>query len=519
MRRRATAPSLKQLVQAVTATLLVAVCPVAIVWWLRVSGTVPSTVLGVVLGMSLSLCASRVGRVLWEKRPGSEDLLFSELMMWGFLHRWHTQRQLASARDMVGPVSRTQKLIGGLSSNEQARLLERLVSGMETRDPYLHGHSRRVARHSWMIAKRMGLPRAEVARIRVAAAIHDVGKIDTPKEILHKPGALTVEEYEVIKKHPSDGARMAAGLRDAELTSMVRHHHERLDGTGYPSGLSAEEIPLGARIIAVADTFDAITAARPYRPASPHKIAIDILRNETGTQLDPAVVRAFCSHYAGLRSLALWGSFVSLLDRLTSWLGGGAASLGSTAKVVGVAALVGAATTTPPTLALPVVEPHPIRGHRASVVAPPAYTGDSTPVGAVVSMGPATPRTLGVGKGLGVPLAHRGAAGPRPASSSPGGVGGARPSGAEPGKVKGTPPGKVESEAPGKVKGTPPGKVKATPPGKVKGTPPGKVKATPPGKVKSEPSGKVNSEHPGKSEPPGKSEHSGKSEHPGKSEA
>src|ERR1035437_6611328 len=115
----------------------------------------------------------------------------------------------------------------------------------------------------------------------------------------------------VSQKHPSDGARMAAGLQDEELTSIVRHHHERLDGTGYPSGLSAEEIPLGARIIAVADTFDAITAARPYRPASPHKIAIDILRNETGTQLDPAVVRAFCTHYAGLRSLALWGSFVS----------------------------------------------------------------------------------------------------------------------------------------------------------------------------------------------------------------
>jgi hypothetical protein len=517
MRRRDTVPSLKQFVQAVTATLLVAGCPVAIVWWLRVSGTVSSTILGVAFGMGLSLCASLVGRILWEARSGSQDLLFSELMIWGFLHRWHTQRRLASARDMVGSVSRTQKLIGGLSTNEQARLLERLVSGMETRDPYLHGHSRRVARHSWMIARRMGLPRAEVARIRVAAAIHDVGKIDTPKEILHKPGALTVEEYEVIKKHPSDGARMAAGLCDAELTSMVRHHHERLDGTGYPSGLSAEEIPLGARIIAVADTFDAITAARPYRPASPHKIAIDILRNETGTQLDPAVVRAFCSHYAGLRSLALWGSFASLLDRVTSWLGGGAARLGSTAKVVGVAALVGAATATTPTLALPVSEPHPTGGHSASVVALLEYTRDAMAGSALVSRGAASPSRRRAGPHVVVPSAHRGAAGPRPTNSSLSSAAGAQPSGAGPGKAKGTPPGKAKGTPPGKAKNEPPGKAKSEPPGKAKNEPPGKAKSEPPGKAKSEPPGKAKSEPPGmaKSEPPGMA----KSEPPGKSEA
>jgi hypothetical protein len=368
-----------------------------------------------------------------------------------------------------------------------------------------------------MIARRMGLPRAEVARIRVAAAIHDVGKIDTPKEILHKPGALTVEEYEVIKKHPSDGARMAAGLRDAELTSMVRHHHERLDGTGYPSGLSAEEIPLGARIIAVADTFDAITAARPYRPASPHKIAIDILRNETGTQLDPAVVRAFCSHYAGLRSLALWGSFASLLDRVTSWLGGGAARLGSTAKVVGVAALVGAATATTPTLALPVSEPHPTGGHSASVVALLEYTRDAMAGSALVSRGAASPSRRRAGPHVVVPSAHRGAAGPRPTNSSLSSAAGAQPSGAGPGKAKGTPPGKAKGTPPGKAKNEPPGKAKSEPPGKAKNEPPGKAKSEPPGKAKSEPPGKAKSEPPGmaKSEPPGMA----KSEPPGKSEA
>ncbi len=169
------------------ATLLVAGAPIAIVWWLRASRTISSAVLGVLLGMGLSLCASQLGRMIWEKRSGSGDLLFSELMVWGYLRRLRTQQRLASALDTLGPIGETPRRdVDGLSTKERAKLLERLVAGIETRDPYLHGHSRRVARHAWMIARRMGLPRAEIARIRTAAAIHDVGKINTPTAILHK---------------------------------------------------------------------------------------------------------------------------------------------------------------------------------------------------------------------------------------------------------------------------------------------------------------------------------------------
>jgi HD domain len=249
------APSAKEFAEAAVATLLVAGVPVAIVWWLRASGAVSSGAVGVLLGMGLSLAVSWVACLVWERRTGSEDLLFSELMIWGFLHRWRTQRRLASARELLGPMSEAQRsAANGLGTEDPVKLLERLVARMETRDPYLHGHSRRVARHSWMIAKRMGLPRAQVARIRTAAAIHDVGKINTPRTILHKTGPLTAEEFDVIKRHPGDGARMAAVLRDAELIAMVRDHHERLDGSGYPSALLGDEIAVGARIIAVADT-------------------------------------------------------------------------------------------------------------------------------------------------------------------------------------------------------------------------------------------------------------------------
>jgi putative nucleotidyltransferase with HDIG domain len=349
----------RQWLQVAIATGLIAGVPVAFVWWLRASGAVSSAVLGLVLGVALSLSASAVGCVAWEKWSGASDLLFSELMIWGFLHRLRSQRRLACALDMLGPLSDPQRLeLHGLSVKEQVKLLESLVAGTETHDPYLHDHSRRVARHAWMIARRMGLPRAEVARIRTAASLHDVGKLETPIEILHKPGPLTDHEFAVIKRHPADGASMADSLRDPALTAMIRHHHERLDGSGYPDGLRGEEIPLGARIIAVTDTFDAITSKRPYRPARPHKHAINILREEAGTKLDADVVRAFCAHYAGRAPIAMWSSIAGLPERILSWLGSSVGSVASVAKVAALTALIGGAAVTTSTLGPPRAKRH-----------------------------------------------------------------------------------------------------------------------------------------------------------------
>jgi HD domain len=430
VRRHHVAASIKRLAQVATATLLVVGCPVATAWWLRASGTISSAAIGAVVGMALSLCASQVGRVLWEKLPGSEDVLFSELMLWGFVHRWHTQRRLASAHELLGPMGGAQqRAVDGLSTKQQAKLLEQLVTRLETRDPYLHGHSRRVARHAWMIARRMGLPREEVARIRTAAAIHDVGKVETPKAILHKPGPLTADEYEVIKKHPGDGALMVTVLRDPELTAMVRHHHERLDGTGYPGALSGSEIPLGARIIAVADTFDAITSTRPYRAASPHKKAIDTLRHESGTRLDPAAVRAFCAHYAGRRPIFLWASVAGLPERVVSWLGGSLASVASAAKMAAVALLVGGLAGTTSTLAVPVTKSRSTNTHSGTTAgqsqaarATLARVSPSTMPGAV-----ARSQHVRTRHAAGTSSVHRGSPSLRPPASSAAGVVGVQP--------------------------------------------------------------------------------------------
>ena len=370
----------RYLAQVVLATSLVALCPMLVVWWLRSSGMLTSYVLGMLLGVGLSLGAAHAGRLLWQTRPGSQHLLFSELMVWGFARRCYSERRLASARAVLGSMSQAQlRVANGLSVEDQTKRLEGLARALDECDPNTHGHSRRVARYAWMIATGMGLPREQVARIRTAAAVHDVGKIQTPPAVLRKAGPLSDEEFETMKRHAGDGARMVAALNDDGLTKMVRHHHERLDGSGYPSGLAGERIPLGARIIAVADTFDSITANRPYRDARTHKEAIDILLAEADTKLDGDAVRAFCRHYSGRRALTFWAWLTTLPERLLAQFGGGVASVASASKVLALAAIVGNLAAGTAYLA------HPAKGpaHRIELTGareePSALTRASTP--------------------------------------------------------------------------------------------------------------------------------------------
>jgi putative nucleotidyltransferase with HDIG domain len=329
------------------ATFAVAVLPVLVVSAIQLTGILRSTLSSVVLAAALSLVASVAGSALWTRRRGSRDVVFADLMIWGWVRRLRTERRLGDARELLGNRAK-------LSPSRQAELLERLSAALEARDSYTHGHSRRVTRYSEAIARGMGLTRAQVAKVRTAAAVHDVGKIKTPRDILNKPGRLTDEEFAAIKLHPVDGAELVAGMGDRELTAMVRHHHERLDGRGYPDGLGVAEIPLGARIIAVADTFDAITSTRPYRAGSKHKFGLDILRKESGSQLDPEAVAAFLSYYTGRRSVAWWSVLVTEPPRFVWWLlgwfqGAGAAPIAKGVVAAAATALVGATLSTPPT--------------------------------------------------------------------------------------------------------------------------------------------------------------------------
>jgi putative nucleotidyltransferase with HDIG domain len=291
----------------------------------------PMMAVSAALAVALSVALAAAAAAVWKRRVQSRDVVFADLLLWGWLRRCWTERRLSQARDLYD----TARKAGPNVSIEQLTGLSRLL---EARDTYTHGHGQRVARHAGRIARAMRLPPAEVARIRSAAAVHDIGKLYTPREILNNPGRLTDAEFAVIKRHPVDGAEMLASVGSSEMTAIVRYHHERIDGRGYPDGLSGPDIPLGARIIAVADTFDAITSSRAYRRAATQKQALDILAKEAGSQLDAVAVAAFRRRYAARRPVAWVALAMAIPQRI--FAGVQAASLGFGASTGGAASIL-----------------------------------------------------------------------------------------------------------------------------------------------------------------------------------
>ena len=169
-----------------------------------------------------------------------------------------------------------------------------LANALEAKDAYTKGHSERVGAWSRGVASALGLPAADVDMIGQAGLLHDIGKIGIPEAVLRKPGPLGDEEWAVMRNHPLIGAQIVAPFDFfAGGALMIRHHHERWDGSGYPDGLVGDEIPIGARIIAVADVYDALTSSRPYRAAMPHSAVIARLGEASGRTLDEDAVVAF----------------------------------------------------------------------------------------------------------------------------------------------------------------------------------------------------------------------------------
>lgn len=170
-----------------------------------------------------------------------------------------------------------------------------LANALEAKDPYTRGHSERVARMAGRLARARGLADSSVQTVTRAGLLHDLGKIGIPEAILRKPAPLTEVEWEVMRRHPVVGAQIVAPLEFfAEGAFVIRHHHERVDGSGYPDGLAGAAIPFGARIVAVADVYDALTSDRPYRQRLSHDRALDLLRAEAGRTLDSELVHLFC---------------------------------------------------------------------------------------------------------------------------------------------------------------------------------------------------------------------------------
>ncbi len=182
--------------------------------------------------------------------------------------------------------------------NELRRLFYNTIRAMsnalDTKDSYTNGHSLRVTLYSMILARELGLDDIYLEDIEIAGLLHDIGKIAMPKSVLCKNGKLTDEEFLIMKAHPSKGEKIVLNIKKLQMIAeWVKSHHEKYDGTGYPDGLKGNNIPLAGRIIALADTYDAMTSTRPYRTALPHETAISEIKRCAGTQFDPELAMLF----------------------------------------------------------------------------------------------------------------------------------------------------------------------------------------------------------------------------------
>jgi HD-GYP domain-containing protein (c-di-GMP phosphodiesterase class II) len=191
-----------------------------------------------------------------------------------------------------------------------------ILKALDAKDNYTFGHSMRVAYFSLVTGSEAGLSPADMYELELSSIFHDIGKIGTPDAVLNKPTRLSEDEFLIMKKHPENSFEILKEFPYFDkVAENARLHHERFDGKGYPLGLKGQEIPLAARIILIADTFDAMTSTRPYRKGLPYEVAFDELIQFSGTQFDPQLVKIFIE---GMRKEALKGEeqfFIPLMER------------------------------------------------------------------------------------------------------------------------------------------------------------------------------------------------------------
>jgi hypothetical protein len=244
---------------------------------------------GLVLLLGMS---PEIGREVW---TGRADLLI--LSVAGALVGWSRQREVRLREELI----ESNRLL----RRDLVRVSDALIQAVEAKDAYTGGHLRRVSEYAVTVGEKLGLRGRDLETLHYASLLHDVGKLGVPESVLRKEGPLDAHETGQMRLHPEIGARMLERLELLRgAAPLVLHHQERFDGEldgqhpGYPQGLSGEQIPLGARIIAVVDAFDAMTTTRPYREALPQAEAAAVLRRERGRQFDPRVVDAFLDSLA-----------------------------------------------------------------------------------------------------------------------------------------------------------------------------------------------------------------------------
>lgn len=195
---------------------------------------------------------------------------------------------------LAGLVNHLAVTLNGEREQTLLATIKSLVNALEAKDSYTYGHSSEVAALTSDLCQALKMPEDKVFSISFAAILHDIGKIGVPDKVLNKEGQLTNDEWQLVKQHPTTGSRILSGIPSLEnIANIVLHHHSRWDGKGYPASLAGTDIPLGSRIIAVADSYQAMISDRPYRRGMPKNIALDEIKRCSGTQFDPEIVDIF----------------------------------------------------------------------------------------------------------------------------------------------------------------------------------------------------------------------------------
>ncbi len=248
------------------------------------------------LGLGFLLARRLTGPIQTLDRVSSE-IADGNLTVRAPVNGWAELAHLAgNFNNMAGNIEAlVRRLRQALRQNQELFLetIRTLATAIDAKDPYTRGHSERVSSYSMAIARHLGLGQEEVFRVRIAAILHDVGKLGIRETILNKPGGLTEEEFLIMKQHPEIGSQIMAPIRALkDILPGIRNHHETWDGRGYPDGLCGEEIPMVARIIGAADTFDAMTTTRPYQQAATLDFVLEKIRGMSGSRFAPPVVKA-----------------------------------------------------------------------------------------------------------------------------------------------------------------------------------------------------------------------------------
>jgi len=258
------------------------------------ASTLQTGICGLIFSVVLSVTVSRMRVASWR---GLRNAVLVSERTGSFLPNFPVDSSLCEVNELAGALNKAaSSILQSQAALDLAYLqfVETMAQALDARDPYTAGHSLRVAAYSHTLAIEMGLSNEDAEAIRVAAQLHDIGKIGIPDVVLQKPGVLTPEEYGLIKLHPQIGRKILEKVgRFEHLLNVVELHHENHDGTGYPYGLAGNLVPIDARIVHVADVFDAMTTTRSYRGALSLREAIREIETNSGGQFDPIAAATF----------------------------------------------------------------------------------------------------------------------------------------------------------------------------------------------------------------------------------